>query len=62
MKRTIDVDDDALQSSREIASNPGTTVGPEGESIRNGVPLMPRRSEGSPLITMETVNHLRDES
>jgi hypothetical protein len=31
------------------------------ELLRNGVPLMPRAPEGSPRVTMEMVNALRDE-
>jgi hypothetical protein len=30
--------------------------------LRNGVPLMPRLPKGSAPLTMEMVNHLRDES
>jgi len=33
----------------------------EGEHVRNGVLLMPRRPKGSPPLTMELVNRLRDE-
>ena len=74
MKTTLDLDDDVLQAVNEIATNRNTTAGhvlsdlvrkalrsTETASIRNGAPLMPRRPEGSPLITMETVNRLRDE-
>lgn len=74
METTLDVDDDVLQAVREIAENRKTTAGKvlselarkaltstvtEGE--RNGVPLLPRRREGSERPTMEKVNRLRDE-
>ena len=74
MRTTLDVDDDVLQAAKEIAVNRGTTAGrvlsdlarkalqpAESTEIRNGVPLMPRRPKGSPPITMEMVNRLRDE-
>jgi hypothetical protein len=74
MRTTLDVDDDVLQAAKEIAANRGTTAGrvlsdlarkalepPESVEIRNGVPLMPRRPKGSPALTMELVNRLRDE-
>jgi hypothetical protein len=74
VKTRIDVDDDVLQAVSEIATNRQTTPGQvlsdlvrkalrstETASVRNGAPLMPRRPQGSPLITMETVNRLRDE-
>ena len=46
---------------KEIDAERSTNAGLEGESIRNGVRLMPRRPKGSPPITMEIVNHFRDE-
>jgi hypothetical protein len=74
MRTTLDVDDDVLQAAKEIAANRGTTAGrvlsdlarkalepTESVEIRNGVPLMPRRPKGSPPLTMELVNRLRDE-
>ena len=75
MRTTLDVDDDVLQAAKEIAANRGTTAGrvlselarkalapAESEGgVRNGVPLMPRRPEGSPKPTMADVNRLRDE-
>jgi len=75
MRTTLDVDDDVLQAAKEIAANRGTTAGrvlsdlarqalepTTNAEIRNGVPLMPRRPKGSPPLTMEIVNRLRDES
>ncbi|MGH9422337.1 MAG: CopG family transcriptional regulator [Thermoanaerobaculia bacterium] len=74
MRTTLEIDDDVLLAAKEIAANRRTTVGrvlsdlvrtslhfAEGEQIRNGVPLMPRRPKGSPALTMEIVNRLRDE-
>jgi hypothetical protein len=74
MRTTLDVDEDVLQAAKEIAANRGTTAGrvlselarkglepTTSADIRNGVPLMPRRPKGSPPLTMETVNRLRDE-
>ncbi|HEV7569901.1 MAG TPA: CopG family transcriptional regulator [Thermoanaerobaculia bacterium] len=74
MRTTLDVDDDVLQAAKEIAVNRGTTAGrvlsdlarkalepTESVEVRNGVPLMPRRPKGSPPLTMELVNRLRDE-
>jgi hypothetical protein len=74
MRTTLDVDEDVLQAAKEIAANRGTTAGrvlsdlarqalePTGSvEIRNGVPLLPRLPKGSPPLTMELVNRLRDE-
>jgi hypothetical protein len=74
MRTTLDVDEDVLQAAKEIAVNRGTTAGkvlsdlarkaltpPQSGRTRNGVPLMPRRPKGSPKLTMEEVNRLRDE-
>jgi hypothetical protein len=73
MRTTIEIDDDVLQAAKEIAANRRTTAGrvisdlarkalhPSDElQIRNGVPMMPRRPEGTARPTMETVNRLRD--
>jgi hypothetical protein len=74
MRTTLDVDEDVLQAAKEIAANRGTTAGrvlsdlarqalePTGSvEVRNGVPLLPRLPKGSPPLTMELVNRLRDE-
>lgn len=74
MRTTLDIDQDVLQAAKEIATNRGTTAGKvlselarkgmssgHASQMRNGVPLIPRRPEGSPRPTMETVNALRDE-
>jgi len=75
VRTTLKIDDDVLQAAREIAANSGRTTGEvlselarrglqpglRGE-VRNGVPLLPRRPNGSRRPTMGLVNHLRDEA
>jgi hypothetical protein len=74
MRTTLDIDDDILRAIKEIASSRGATAGKvlselarqalepaELPLIRNGVPLLPRRSPGGPKPTMSLVNRLRDE-
>ncbi len=73
MRTTLDIDHDVLLAVKQIAEKQKTTAGKvlsdlarKGLSIsqklvRNGVPLMPRGPEGSPRLTMEMVNALRDE-
>lgn len=74
MRTTLDLDDDVLQAAKELASMRGTTAGKvmsdlaraalapaSSARVRNGVPLLPRRPPGSPLVTMKLVNDLRDD-
>src|SRR5262245_58202176 len=75
MRTTLDLDDDVLQAVKELAELQRTSAGkmvsqlvrkalaPKGESVtvRNGVPVMPRRPAGAPLVTMALVNELRDD-
>jgi hypothetical protein len=73
MRTTLEIDDDILQTAKEIAASRGTSAGrvlselarkalePKRRRIRNGVPLMPRRAKGRRRSTMEQVNRLRDE-
>lgn len=74
LRTTLDIDDDILQAAKEIAASRGTTAGrvlsdlarkvlgsKRVPSMRNGVPLLPRRPEGSPRPTMTLVNKLREE-
>jgi hypothetical protein len=75
MRTTLDIDIDVLQAAKELAGARGQTTGqvvselarkglvsPEPASrVRNGVPLLPRRRPGSPPLTMQLVNELRDE-
>jgi hypothetical protein len=74
MRTTLDLEPDVLQAAKEIASVKGTTAGKvisdlvrkalspsNPPRIRNGVPLMPSRGPGAPIVTMQFVNELRDE-
>ncbi len=75
MRTTLDIDDDVLESAKELAAKRGSTAGrvlselarialtPKTSAVsrRNGVPLLPRK-RGERLVTTEVVNRLRDES
>jgi hypothetical protein len=75
MRTTMELDDDLLVAAKELASARGRTAGqmisellrkaltaPLSEArVRNGVPLLPRRSATAPVPTMALVNQLRDE-
>ena len=75
MRTTLDLDEDVLQAAKELAELRGVTAGrvvsdlvrkaltppPPVAKIRNGVPLLPPRPPGSPILTMKLVNELRDE-
>ena len=70
----MDLDDDVLQAARELAASRKTTIGRviselarrsllppvEAGRMRNDVPLLARRADTC-VVTMETVNRLRDE-
>ena len=74
MRTTLDLDEDVLQAAKELADTYGITAGkmlsnlarkaltPAGPvpKVRNGVPLLPRRT-GQEIMTMKLVNELRDE-
>ena len=74
MRTTLTIDDDVLAAAKEIATQEAKTIGevvsslarealrPKGlgSRTRNGVPLLPVRSEAKP-VTLELVNQLRDE-
>ena len=73
VRTTLDLDDDILQAAKEIAATRDSTAGkvvsdlvrkalePARTSrVRNGVPLLPRRTAGAPRVTMKLVNELRD--
>ena len=76
VRTTMDIADDVLQAARELAELRGETVGAlisalarkgleapaASAATRNGVPLLPRRTEGAPKPTMKLVNALRDEA
>lgn len=73
MRTTLDIDDDLLHATKEIARASGKTAGevvsdllrkalqpPAAKAaVRNGVPLIRRRAEAPPLTTA-LVNELRD--
>jgi hypothetical protein len=75
MRTTLDLDEDVLQVAKELAAARGVTAGKvisdlarkaltpttPAPKVRNGVPLLPRRPPGSPILTMKFVNELRDE-
>jgi len=74
MRTTLDIDDDLLQSAKELAAVARKTTGQVVSElmrraleparvgrVRNGVPLLPRRPAGAPRPTMKLVNSLRDE-
>jgi hypothetical protein len=75
MRTTVDLDEDVLQSAKEIAAYRGSTAGQviselvrkalqstePSPRVRNGVPLLSRRAPGSPLVTTKAVNNLLHE-
>ena len=73
MRTTLDIDDDVLQTAKELAVLRKTTTGQVLSDLarkalepdpairtRNGVPLLPHRP-GAPRITVEDVERLLDE-
>jgi hypothetical protein len=76
MRTTLDLDEDVLQAAKELARLRGLTAGKvisdlvrkalahtgPAPKVRNGVPLLPRRPAGAPILTMKFVNELRDEA
>lgn len=76
MRTTLAIDDDVLAAARHLAEREGKSLGevitalarqglgrPQRgarSSLRNGVPLLPRRPGAAP-VTLELVNRLRDE-
>lgn len=75
MRTTLNIDEDVLQTAKELATKRGTTAGhvlselarralaprQRTASKRNGVPILPRRRGGG-LVTPEVVKRLRDET
>lgn len=74
MRTTLDIDEDVLQAVKELAASRKMTAGQaiselarkalapaRSARVRNGVPVMPRRPNGSTRLTMRFVNELRDE-
>jgi hypothetical protein len=73
MRTTVDIDEDVLQAAKELAVMRGKTAGqilselarrslapPMSQTVRNGVPIVPRRP-GAPLITNADVRRWLDE-
>jgi hypothetical protein len=74
MRTTLDIDEDVLESAKELAARRGTTAGrviselarsalaPRSrlQRMRNGVPVLPKQ-RGTRIVTSEIVNRLRDE-
>jgi hypothetical protein len=75
VRTTLDIDDDVLLAVKEIAATNGLPAGkvlsglarkalerPKSSAkVRNGVPLLPPRAAGSPALTIELINQLRDD-
>jgi hypothetical protein len=76
MRTTLDIDDDILLATKEIAKQEGVSMGKvlsdlarqaltyqtaTFEATRNGVPLFPRQPNAG-VVTLELVNQLRDET
>jgi hypothetical protein len=75
MRTTLDLDEDVLQATKELAAARGLTAGKvlsdlarkaltpaRAPRVRNGVPLLPRRPATARRPTMRQVNELRDEA
>lgn len=73
LRTTLAIDDDVLTAAKAVARQQGRSLGevisdlarralqrPQPRSIRNGIPLLPR-SGSEAVVTLETVNALRDE-
>ena len=73
MRTTLTIDDDVLAAAKAVAAREGRSVGeviselarrslhrPVKSKERNGIPLLPADPKGA-LVTLETVNALRDE-
>lgn len=74
MRTTVDIEDDVLLATKELARQQGLSMGKVLSDLarqaltrsttidaRNGVPLFPIKREGG-VITLELVNRLRDEA
>lgn len=74
MRTTLDIDEDVLQSAKELAAIRRTTAGrvlsdlaraalapkEHTPNLRHGVPVLPPR-EGAGPVTADVVNRLRDD-
>lgn len=75
MRTTLDLDEDVMQSAKEIAAYTGSTAGrvisglvrkalhPAAPvpRVRNGVPLLSRQARGAQLVTSKAVTDLLNE-
>ena len=74
MRTTLDIDDDVLFATKELAKRQGVSMGKALSDLvrqalsrqvetplRNGVPLFPCQA-GAGVVTLELVNQLRDET
>jgi hypothetical protein len=74
MRTTLDIDEDVLLATQEIANRKGVSIGQALSDLarqaliqrtepltRNGVPLFPRQPVAE-VVTLELVNQLRDEA
>ena len=73
VRTTLDIDDDVLQAAKEIAAMRKKSVGqvlsefareaicpPRNYTVRNGVPVIPRRP-GQRLMTLADVKRLQED-
>ncbi len=73
MRTTLAIDDDVLIAAKAIAQQQHRSIGkvvselarralhrPQPPTMRSGIPLLPR-GDDQPIVTLETVNALRDE-
>ncbi|WP_447725675.1 hypothetical protein [Sphingomonas koreensis] len=74
MRTTLAIDDDVLIAAKAIARQQHKSIGevvsdlarralrrPQAANVRNGIPLLPVRDDPAVVVTLETVNALRDE-
>lgn len=74
MRTTLDLDEDVLLAAKELARKRGLTVGQVVSDLvrqsltrqvrtdtRNGLPQFPIQPDAG-IVTLELVNHLRDET
>jgi hypothetical protein len=75
VRTTLDIDDDVLLAVKEIAASNGLPAGkvlsglarkalerPRSQvKVRNGVPLLPPRPPGSPVLTLDLIKQLSED-
>jgi hypothetical protein len=73
MRTTLDLDEDVLLVTKELAQQQGRSIGKVlsdlvrqaltyrvATQVRNDLPLFPRRADAK-VVTLELINQLRDE-